>query len=132
MIAIDGIDDSLKLAAAIRHEYPDLMILARARNITHYYQLMDLGVTIIERETFESALMMGRKVMEQLGFGAYLARQAAMRFREHNLQSVNAVYPYYKDREQYVSLAKRANEELHAMFERDFVAMKRDREDGDE
>ena len=132
VIAIDGIDDSLKLAAAIRHEYPDLMILARARNITHYYQLMDLGVTIIERETFESALMMGRKVMEQLGFGAYLARQAAMRFREHNLQSVNAVYPYYKDREQYVSLAKRANEELHAMFERDFVAMKRDREDGDE
>ena len=102
VIAIDGIDDSLKLAAAIRHEYPDLMILARARNITHYYQLMDLGVTIIERETFESALMMGRKVMEQLGFGAYLARQAAMRFREHNLQSVNAVYPYYKDREQYV------------------------------
>ncbi|MBQ5940578.1 MULTISPECIES: glutathione-regulated potassium-efflux system protein KefC [unclassified Massilia] len=132
VIAIDGIDDSLKLAAAIRHEYPDLMILARARNITHYYQLMDLGVTIIERETFESALMMGRRVMEQLGFGAYLARQAAMRFREHNLQSVNAVYPYYKDREQYVSLAKRANEELHAMFERDFVAMKRDREDGDE
>ena len=132
VIAIDGIDDSLKLAAAIRHEYPDLMILARARNITHYYQLMDLGVTIIERETFESALMMGRKVMEQLGFGAYLSRQAAMRFREHNLQSVNAVYPYYKDREQYVSLAKRANEELHAMFERDFVAMKRDREDGDE
>jgi len=132
VIAIDGIDDSLKLAAAIRHEYPDLTILARARNITHYYQLMDLGVTIIERETFESALMMGRKVMEQLGFGAYLSRQAAMRFREHNLQSVNAVYPYYKDREQYVSLAKRANEELHAMFERDFVAMKRDREDGDE
>ena len=132
VIAIDGIDDSLKLAAAIRHEYPDLMILARARNITHYYQLMDLGVTIIERETFESALMMGRKVMEQLGFGAYLARQAAMRFREHNLQSVNAVYPYYKDREQYVSLAKRANEELHALFERDFVAMKREREDGED
>ena len=132
VIALDGIDDSLKLAAAIRREYPDLTILARARNITHYYQLMDLGVTVIERETFEAALMMGRKVMEQLGFGAYLSRQAAMRFREHNLQSVHAVYPYYKDREQYVSLAKRANDELHAMFERDFVAMKREPEDGDE
>ncbi|MBQ5949202.1 glutathione-regulated potassium-efflux system protein KefC [Massilia sp. ST3] len=132
VIAIDGIDDSLKLAAAVRREYPDLAILARARNITHYYQLMDLGVTVIERETFEAALMMGRKVMEQLGFGAYLSRQAAMRFREHNLQSVHAVYPYYKDREQYVSLAKRANDELHAMFERDFVAMKRDHEDGDD
>ncbi|WP_020653389.1 glutathione-regulated potassium-efflux system protein KefC [Massilia niastensis] len=132
VIAVDGVADSLKLAEAVRREYPDLPVLARARNITHYYQLMDLGVTVIERETFESALMMGRRVMEQLGFGAYLARQASMRFREHNVRSVHAVYPYYKDREQYVSLAKRAHEELHAMFERDFVAMRHDREEPDE
>jgi len=124
VLAIDGIEDSLKLAAAVRAEFPDLPILARARNVTHYYELMDLGVTVIERETFDSALMLGRRAMEELGFGAYLARQAAMRFREHNLKSVLEVYPYYKDREQYVSMARRAREELHAMFERDFVAMR--------
>ncbi|SFD71910.1 glutathione-regulated potassium-efflux system protein KefC [Massilia yuzhufengensis] len=124
VLSIDGIDDSLKLAAAVRAEFPDLPILARARNVTHYYQLMDLGVTVIERETFEAALMLGRRVMEELGFGAYLARQAAMRFREHNLKSVLDIYPYYKDRQQYASMATRAREELHAMFERDFVAMK--------
>jgi glutathione-regulated potassium-efflux system ancillary protein KefC len=132
VLSVDGIEDSLKLAAAVRAEFPDLPILARARNVTHYYQLMDLGVTVIERETFESALMLGRRVMEELGFGAYFARQAAMRFREHNLQSVLDVYPYYKDREQYASMARRAREELHAMFERDFVAMRADRdEDGE-
>jgi len=124
VLSIDGIEDSLKLAAAVRAEFPGLPILARARNVTHYYELMDLGVTVIERETFDSALMLGRRVMEELGFGAYLARQAAMRFREHNLKSVLAVYPYYKDREQYASMARRAREELHAMFERDFVAMR--------
>ncbi|QOY92661.1 glutathione-regulated potassium-efflux system protein KefC [Massilia sp. UMI-21] len=133
VLSVDGIDDSLKLAAAVRAEFPDLPILARARNVTHCYQLMDLGVTIVERETFESALMLGRRTMEQLGFGAYFARQAAMRFREHNLRSVLEVYPYYKDRAQYVSMARRAREELHAMFERDFVANSRDREaEGDE
>lgn len=130
VLSIDGIEDSLKLAAAVRAEFPDLPILARARNVTHYYRLMDLGVTVIERETFDSALMLGRRVMEQLGFGAYLARQAAMRFREHNLQSVLDVYPYYKDRARYASMARRAREELHAMFERDFVAM-RERDDED-
>ena len=129
VLSVDGIEDSLKLAAAVRAEFPDLPILARARNVTHCYQLMDLGVTIVERETFESALMLGRRVMEELGFGAYFARQAAMRFREHNIKSVLEVYPYYQDREQYVSMARRAREELHAMFERDFVAMKRDRVD---
>ncbi len=131
VLAVDGIDDSLKLAAAVREEFPDLAILARARNVTHYYQLMDLGVTVIERETFESALMLGRRALEELGFGAYLARQAAMRFREHNLKSVLDVYPFYKDRQQYASMARRAREELHAMFERDFVAIRR-RDDEDE
>jgi glutathione-regulated potassium-efflux system ancillary protein KefC len=131
VLSIDGIDDSLKLAAAVRAEFPDLPILARARNVTHYYQLMDLGVTVIERETFDAALMLGRRAMEELGFGAFFARQAAMRFREHNLRSVLEVYPYYKDREQYASMARRAREELHAMFERDFVALKRER-DSDE
>jgi len=124
VLSIDGVEDSLKLAAAVRAEFPGLPILARARNVTHYYELMDLGVTVIERETFDSALMLGRRVMEELGFGAYLARQAAMRFREHNVKSVLDVYPYYKDTEQYVSMARRAREELNAMFERDFVAMR--------
>jgi glutathione-regulated potassium-efflux system ancillary protein KefC len=128
VIAIDGIEDSLKLAAAARREYPDLPILARARNLTHYYQLMDLGVTVIERETFESALMMGRRVLEQLGFGNFLARQAAMRFRELNLRSVQEAYPYYKDRERYASVPRRARDELLDMFERDFVAIRRERE----
>lgn len=133
VLSVDGVEDSLKLAAAVRAEFPELPILARARNVTHYYELMDLGVTVIERETFESALMLGRRVMEELGFGAYFARQAAMRFREHNLKSVLEVYPYYKDREQYASMARRAREELHAMFERDFVAIRAEREgQGDE
>lgn len=132
VLAIDGIDDSLRLAAAVRAEFPGLPILARARNVTHYYQLMDLGVTVVERETFESALMLGRRVMEELGFGAYLARQAAMRFREHNLRSVLDIYPYYRDRERYRSMARQAREELHAMFERDFGALQEAQEEAQE
>lgn len=119
VLAIDDIDDSLALADAVRENFPDLPILARARNVTHLYQLMDRGVTIIERETFESALQLGRRVLSQLGFGAYRAREAMLKFREHNRASVDAVYPYYKDREQYVSMAKRARDELNEMFARD-------------
>ncbi len=119
VLAIDDIDDSLALADAVREDFPELPILARARNVTHYYQLMDRGVTVIERETFESALQLGRRVLCQLGYGAYRAREATLKFREHNKASVDAVYPYYKDREQYVSMAKRARDELNEMFARD-------------
>ncbi|MDN4054018.1 glutathione-regulated potassium-efflux system protein KefC [Massilia sp. YIM B02763] len=120
VVAIDDIDDSLALVDTVRRDYPDLPIFARARNVTHYYQLMDLGVTMIERETYESALKLGRTVLtEGLGQSAYRTRNAANRFRRHNKQSLEAVYPYYKDRETFVSLSKQAREELEEMIARD-------------
>ncbi len=130
VLAIDDTEDSLALADAVRANFPDLPILARARNVTHMYELMDRGVTIIERETFESALQLGRRALSLLGYGAYRAREATLKFREHNKNSVDAVYPFYKDREQYVSLAKRARDELNEMFARDLKSYEKETDKG--
>ena len=122
VLAIDDVEDSLKLVDAVREVFPDLPILARARNVSHYYDLMDRGVTVIERETFESALLLGRRVMQHLGASAWQARQATMKFRAHTLKSLLDVYPYYRDQQQYVSMARQARDELEAMFARDAEA----------
>jgi glutathione-regulated potassium-efflux system ancillary protein KefC len=120
VVAIDDVEDSLELVETVRREYPDLPVFARARNVTHYYQLMDRGVSMIERETFESALQLGRSVLTAgLGHNAYRIRQATLKFRKLNIANVLSVYPYYKDREQYESMAKRGREELEAMIARD-------------
>jgi glutathione-regulated potassium-efflux system ancillary protein KefC len=130
VVAIDDVEDSIALVDAIRREFPQLTIVARARNVTHLYDLMDRGVTVIERETFEAALQLGRNVLQQLGFGAFQARQAAMKFRVHNIKTLQAVYPYYKDQQQMISLAAQAREELQEMFARDAEAMKSERRSG--
>jgi glutathione-regulated potassium-efflux system ancillary protein KefC len=128
VLAIDDVADSLALVDAVREEFPSLPILARARNVTHYYQLLDRGVDVIERETFESALQLGRRALCELGFGAYQARQAAFKFRQHNKATVLDVYPYYRDQKRYESLAKRARDELNQMFARDRAAREDDAE----
>jgi glutathione-regulated potassium-efflux system ancillary protein KefC len=69
-------------------------------------------------------------VLQQLGFGAWRARQAAMKFRLHSIKSLHAVYPYYRDQKQYASMAKQARDELEEMFARDIEARKTGREDG--
>ncbi len=130
VVAIDDIDDSLKLVEAVRHAFPHLKIMARARNVTHYYDLMDRGVTVIERETFESALLLGRSVLCELGFGAWRARQAAHKFRKMNIDNLHKVYPFYKDQEQLMSMAKQAREELETMFALDEEAIDQERRDG--
>ncbi len=124
VVAIDSIEDSLALVDAVRREFPDLKIMARARNVTHLYDLMDRGVEIVERETFEAALALGQQVLRHLGFGAYRARSAAHKFKLHNIKSLHAVYPYYKDQERYISMARQSRDELNEMFARDLAALK--------
>jgi glutathione-regulated potassium-efflux system ancillary protein KefC len=119
VVAIDSVEESLALVDAVRRNFPGLKIMARARNVSHLYDLMDRGVTVIERETFEAALQLGQSVLRHLGFGAYRARQAAQKFKAHNIKSLHAVYPYYKDQEQYISMARQSRDELNAMFAHD-------------
>jgi glutathione-regulated potassium-efflux system ancillary protein KefC len=128
VVAVDDIQDSIALVDAVKREFPQLQILARAHNVTHYYNLMDRGVTVIERETFEGALQLGRHVLQELGFGVFQARQAAMKFRSHNIKTLHAVYPYYKDQKKFISMSAQARRELEDMFARDAEVLHTDRQ----
>ncbi|WP_300758259.1 glutathione-regulated potassium-efflux system protein KefC [Janthinobacterium sp.] len=122
VIAIDNVDDSLALVDAVRLRLPQLTILARARNVTHYYELMKRGVTLIERETFEAALLLGEQTLLQVGYPPERAHRAAAIFRAHNLKTLLAVAPHFQDQQKVLSLARQAREELEDMFEGDAAA----------
>lgn len=117
--AIDGVEDSIALVDRVRAYYPDLPIVARARNVSHYLELKLRGVNVIERETFESALKAGRAALEVLGMDRYRAREMADLFRRHNLSTVDAQMAVYKDETRYLAAARAGREELERSFARD-------------
>jgi len=123
--AIDDIEDSLALVDLVKEHFPSLQIVARARNVTHYFELRERGVTVIERETFESAVSIGRKALESLGVSPYEARERADLFRRHNVGSLESLIPHYKDETRRLSMAKASREELEKQFERDRAALDR-------
>jgi glutathione-regulated potassium-efflux system ancillary protein KefC len=123
VVAIDDVADSLELVDAARQHFPQLTILARARNVSHYYDLLDRGVTILERETFEAALQLGGRVLQELGFDEERAGRLVQTFRAHNLKTLLAVYPHYQDQHLMISLAKQGRQELEDMFARDAEAL---------
>ncbi len=88
VLAIDDPERATELARHIRHEYPDLTILARAHSVEHMYDLMQAGVEHIYRETFDSALTLGVEALKQLGFRSYQALRAARIFRDHEERGV--------------------------------------------
>jgi glutathione-regulated potassium-efflux system ancillary protein KefC len=117
--AIDNVEDSIALVDRVRANYPDLPILSRARNVSHYFELRLRGVTVAERETFESALRIGRSALESLGFDRFRARELADAFRRHNVASVDATLPFYQDEGRRMSIAKQGRAELERQFARD-------------
>ncbi|MCP5449559.1 MAG: glutathione-regulated potassium-efflux system protein KefC [Gammaproteobacteria bacterium] len=130
VVALDDVDANLRLVDVVREHYPRLTVVARARNVSHLFGLMNRNVEHIERETFEAALRSGRRVLRELGFGAHEARLAADTFRRHDLAALDAMRPHYQDEIQLISLAQTARDELSDLFERDREIRERERTGG--
>lgn len=116
VLAIDDVEQSVEVAKMVRENFPDLTIVARARNVQHYFELLDLGVTMIERETLDSALMSARSVLEQLGWEPHHARTLALRFRRHNVDVMLKMAPHRKDADKVLAAAKLGRQQLEEQF----------------
>ncbi len=119
VLAIDDVEASVKTAEMVRKHFPDLPILARARNRVHFFRLRDLGVKAIHRETFPASLDVARQALLRLGFGAAATEHAIALFRQHDEAQLEAQYAVKHDEAKLIQSAKEAAEQLRELFEAD-------------
>ncbi|TWO70389.1 glutathione-regulated potassium-efflux system protein KefC [Caenimonas sedimenti] len=112
VVAVDDKEQSLRIVDLAREHFPGLEIVARARDVTHWNALRDRGVMRVEREVFESSLRSARTVLEVLGSAPHEARRHAMRFRRHNLELFEKMYPHHKDRAKLIAVVKEGRQQL--------------------
>jgi len=117
--AIDSVSDSLRLVDVVRQDFPHLRVVARARDAVHYFQLRKRGIQIVERELFESSLLLGRKALEALGMGPYEAKEVADAFRQNNIDMLEETTPRFEDDGFRITVARRAQETLEKSISRD-------------
>ena len=122
--AVDDIDANLRLVDVVQEHFPNLRVIARARNVTHWLALRARGVTIIERESFESALRAGRDTLEALGVRPYEARVRSDSFRRHNVRSLEGLRADLAE-EHRAAAVRLAREELERQFENDQTELER-------
>ena len=112
VVAVDDPEQSLKIVTLARKHFPQLQVVARARDLTHWNTLRDLGVTLVQRELFESSLASARTVLELMGQSPTLAQEMTRRFREHNITLADRMYPHHKDRAKMVAVAREGRAQL--------------------
>ena len=112
VVAVDDPEQSLKIVTLARKHFPQLQVVARARDLTHWNALRDLGVTLVQRELFESSLASARTVLELMGQSPTLAQEMTRRFREHNIALADRMYPHHKDRAKMMAVAREGRAQL--------------------
>ena len=130
VLAIDDVAQSLKVAALVREHFPKLAIVARARNVQHYFELRELGITLVERETLDSSLMSARSVLGLLGWEPHHARTLAMRFRRHTIRQLEEMLPHVKDEARFIAMAKQGRQQLEELFAQERQNAQRARREG--
>jgi glutathione-regulated potassium-efflux system ancillary protein KefC len=119
VVAIDDVESSVKLVETVRENFPRLGIVARARNVGHWQRLRSLGVEVVERETFEAAITVGRHALEVLGVRPYEAKERADVFRRHNVRAMEAILPHWQDIEARTRMAISSRDQLERQMEND-------------
>jgi CPA2 family monovalent cation:H+ antiporter-2/glutathione-regulated potassium-efflux system protein KefB len=119
VIALDDMEETLRVAEIVRRNFPDLQVLARARNRRHAHLLMDLGITALVRETFHSSLRLSEMVLEVIGIPETEAQRAVELFRVHDERSLLESHAFYEDERRLIQNAQDVADELASLFEAD-------------
>ena len=119
VLAIDDIEASVKTARTVVTHFPNLTIVARARNRRHEYHLMDLGIKQIFRETLLSSLAMSEQVLVDLGMGESEVDQLVTTFREKHDQLIREQHAVQHDEEQLIQTTRDTARELELLMQSD-------------
>lgn len=131
VLSVDDVEQSLKIVDLVKQHFPQLEIVARARDVPHWNELRDRGVMRVERELFESSLGSARTVLELLGHAPDRAQLAVKRFRQHNLELFERMYPHRKDRAKVIAVAKQGRLELEAQMAQERAQLARQQNEPD-
>ena len=118
-MAVDDKDKALEIAQTVRKHFPNLQIVARSFDRRHSHELMNLGVKVIHRETFNSALELGASALKLLGFRSYQAHRAALIFKHHDEKNLVDLHEHWGDEEAFLIETRLKNQDLLELLSSD-------------
>ncbi|WP_127520729.1 cation:proton antiporter [Mesorhizobium sp. Z1-4] len=95
VIAIDNKEQINELVRYATATYPNLHVIARARNRHHVYELWAAGCRDIIRETYDGSLRMGRSAFQALGASKKAAERMKDLFNDTDREAMIAVADAY-------------------------------------
>ena len=117
IITIGNVKKARELIKLSKKHYPHLKIAVSSADRAATYEFMDLGVNVIKRETFDSALSLGCDVLQLLGMPTYEAHRLTRLFRRKDEEMLPELHQIFtSDRDNYISMYQKHNADLEELM----------------
>ncbi len=119
ILCIGNAEANLALAQRIKHLFPHLTILARASGRLAAYELLELGVPHVYRESLDAAMRLGTDALRLLGRRGHSSWRLAQGFRRRDEETLHRLATVFRDRQAHLSQAREAIRDLEASLRSD-------------
>jgi voltage-gated potassium channel Kch len=116
-LCIDDAEASIDIVELLKRHYPNLRIMARARNRLHEIRLRDLQVDFVIRETLLSSLEFTRQVLLKLGYDAEDAGNMITTFTRVDNRLLEQQAALGNDQDSLVQTAQEAATEFRRLLQ---------------
>jgi monovalent cation:proton antiporter-2 (CPA2) family protein len=131
VLAIDEPEQAVEIARQVRQHFPQLPVVARARDRVHYRELRRVGVTEVHRELFAASYEAGIAALRALGYRAHTAHRLARRWRDHEERDLHELMELWgTDRDTFFARSRLAIEEAERLMSEADAAFRGERDAG--
>jgi monovalent cation:proton antiporter-2 (CPA2) family protein len=116
IIAVDDEDSCMEIVSNTQKHFPHLKILARACSRDHVYLLHEAGVKYFI-EQLGSSLDCAIEALSLIGHDLEHAKDAARRFKEKEIESIEKLAEYRGNQSQYIDAANQNLRDLDSLLE---------------
>jgi monovalent cation:H+ antiporter-2, CPA2 family len=120
--AIDNPRVNLAVVEMIKKHFPNLKVLARARNRSDAFELVDMGVSNFYRENLYSAVHLGVDALVELGQRRYTATRQGQRFMKYDEESIFRLAEKRHDKKAFLMTAMEEIEMQEQLLKNDLYA----------
>jgi len=104
--AIDPPEVNQELISTSQKHFPQLQIMARAKSRVDAYELIDMEIKDIYRESLHTSVKLAVDVLVKLGHRSYTATRQAQKFLQYDEETPKQMAVHRHDMKQYVVKAR--------------------------
>tara|TARA_R110000796_G_scaffold30896_2_gene82292 strand:- start:9402 stop:11291 length:1890 start_codon:yes stop_codon:yes gene_type:complete len=117
--AIDNSDNVIHLTKMVKEKYPNVKLMLRAKNRYDAYDLLNMGVEDVYRESLETSVKMAGDALNHLGFRKYTIYRQAQKFIQYDEEGLRRMADKTKTKEEYIFKAKEEIKQQEKQLEED-------------